>query len=97
MDIYVMVFDALFQSTLPVGGGTSQPFEGWRNQLLFQSTLPVGGGTKKTTRRPRTRIFQSTLPVGGGTQPQRLCCTSLGNFNPPSPWGEGRLLLWMSL
>ena len=56
----------LFQSTLPVWGGTtSTVFLPWA--WGFQSTLPVWGGT--TCRNPSVLmpLFQSTLPVWGGT------------------------------
>ena len=62
-----LLFAFLFQSTLPVWGGTTMA-EFARISDLFQSTLPVWGGTR--IPRPLTQIhseFQSTLPVWGGT------------------------------
>ena len=58
----------IFQSTLPVGGGTRTNLKLYRVKK-FQSTLPVGGGTIIKYYQDKTRLFQSTLPVGGGTCP----------------------------
>ena len=58
--------ETIFQSTLPVWGGTemsrlsSRPYS-------FQSTLPVWGGTDHTEAIKAGVEFQSTLPVWGGT------------------------------
>ena len=58
----------VFQSTLPVWGGTLK--RGDRVELIpgFQSTLPVWGGTQPSPPlNMSTNRFQSTLPVWGGT------------------------------
>ena len=56
----------LFQSTLPVGGATSNG-SGLQALSWFQSTLPVGGATWWFHTRSCVVPFQSTLPVGGAT------------------------------
>ena len=61
----------LFQSTLPVGGATSNEHN-LPHFFLFQSTLPVGGATATYSAAMWSKIFQSTLPVGGATAAQRL-------------------------
>ena len=58
--------------------------------LRFQSTLPVGGGTIQVHIVHNRSKFQSTLPVGGGTKAIGINKIINNNFNPPSPWGEGR-------
>ena len=82
----------LFQSTLPVWGGTF---------LFCQDSIPVAisihpprvGRDQQHPgqRRAESARFQSTLPVWGGT---RACTSGRSrslDFNPPSPCGEGRL------
>ena len=59
---------------------------------LFQSTLPVGGGTGRQIAGTTDGVFQSTLPVGGGTRARPPAPWCGANFNPPSPWGEGRII-----
>ena len=79
----------VFQSTLPVWGGTSQVEYGIFSPE-FQSTLPVWGGTVHRHRNIDFHRFQSTLPVWGGT-PGGLEPQIQGeHFNPPSPCGEGQ-------
>ena len=58
----------MFQSTLPVWGGTYQK-QYFRGGSRFQSTLPVWGGTLWCLFLIFSVIaFQSTLPVWGGTE-----------------------------
>ena len=61
----------IFQSTLPMRGGTHCAY----SQIIrgsFQSTLPVRGGTSQgTAGSVRSPQFQSTLPVRGGTTERR--------------------------
>ena len=79
-----------FQSTLPVWGGTSSQVHAVQPQGISIHPPRVGRDFSRTVTAPGPSKFQSTLPVGGGT---RYIC-SFGvfglNFNPPSPWGEGR-------
>ena len=56
----------LFQSTLPVWGGT-RPACLLCHRSAFQSTLPVWGGTWHKAPLRQGGLFQSTLPVWGGT------------------------------
>ncbi len=55
---------------------------------LFQSTLPVRGGTTLVRIFLQILQFQSTLPVRGGTG-MLVDSNIFGDFNPPSPCGEG--------
>ena len=58
----------VFQSTLPVWGGTRPCSTGPVLPRVFQSTLPVWGGTAWVqTLASLVSTFQSTLPVWGGT------------------------------
>ena len=58
----------------------------------FQSTLPVGGGTNGIFRQ-LGEVTISIHPPRKGRDAGGLTKMSLSpNFNPPSPWGEGRLL-----
>ena len=59
--------NSVFQSTLPVRGGTPCA-DAVQRESVFQSTLPVRGGTL-AAELPilRRGAFQSTLPVRGGT------------------------------
>ena len=80
--------DYMFQSTLPVWGGTSPP-RAASCSSLFQSTLPVWGGTSS--------IVILHLPSPISIHPPRVgrdpeCPEWLNenqHFNPPSPYGEG--------
>ena len=87
--ILLVISSSEFQSTLPVWGGTG----GW---LLFGlshyiSIHPprVGRDNFYYQRGYNLTAFQSTLPVWGGTGNGRFGQTREGNFNPPSPCGEG--------
>ena len=79
----------IFQSTLPVGGGTA-----WDVQRqypdLFQSTLPVGGGTLHLHDLRLHLHISIHPPRGGRDRWGTRCGLTPTNFNPPSPWGEGR-------
>ena len=66
------VRDLVFQSTLPVWGGTTTASAPLRLPVTFQSTLPVWGGTGSRHTHCKLRRFQSTLPVWGGTFRHRL-------------------------
>ena len=78
----------VFQSTLPVWGGTGTPDGERAAAALFQSTLPVWGGTKSCFRTMRTPEFQSTLPVWGGTGMPQLRDTLHQMFQSTLPvWG----------
>ena len=58
----------LFQSTLPVWGGTCKAGTPMAADGKFQSTLPVWGGTRPDAACSCKQFqFQSTLPVWGGT------------------------------
>ena len=87
MDAKVLGYDELFQSTLPVWGGTKTALH-FGGPNVFQSTLPVWGGTRKPLLKSTViRRFQSTLPVWGGTS--HLCKLGGGNgFQSTLPvWG----------
>ena len=59
--------------------------------LLFQSTHPVGGGTWHRRKRQR-RYPISIHPPRGGWDLRPTSRTRRQNyFNPPTPWGVGRL------
>ena len=64
---------------------------------VFQSTLPVWGGTLIGASQGDVSSFQSTLPVWGGTRRFLLLFCFFGNFNPPSPCGEGRIFFLTQL
>ena len=56
---------------------------------LFQSTLPVGGGTIRGMEMPnKSYNFNPPSPWGEGRRRWWRCWVGW-NFNPPSPWGEG--------
>ena len=82
----------VFQSTLPVWGGTQSGVNDWFPSV-FQSTLPVWGGTSRNPNSSLQYRFQSTLPVWGGTFQSLSCWPLVPYFNPPSPCGEGRKLI----
>ena len=77
-----------FQSTLPVGGGTSML--SLQSGHHFISIHPPRGGRDPV---PAGRIhllpdFNPPSPWGEGLS-SRLRPSHHTNFNPPSPWGEG--------
>ena len=55
----------LFQSTLPVGGGTCGNVRGRERNSRFQSTLPVGGGTHAAAASGRLGLISIHPPRGG--------------------------------
>ena len=79
----------LFQSTLPVGGGTGGL--GLFGLLVFISIHPPRGGRDcyRATISPINQIFQSTLPVGGGTQRAASGRSPWTEFQSTLPVGEG--------
>ena len=78
----------LFQSTLPVWGGTPLCPPKRLDIYDFNPPSPCGEGLWVTSLCVFGFVFQSTLPVWGGTWRRRIR-RLLTNFNPPSPWGEG--------
>ena len=85
----VVLCAKLFQSTLPVGGGTVT-LPGVPADLEVSIHPPRGGRDPPCCLcSPGTTLFQSTLPVGGGTPGRCPCPARPSHFNPPSPWGEG--------
>ena len=76
-----------FQSTLPVGGATSNP--NWGGKMaVFQSTLPVGGATHSLQRLPSYPKISIHAPRGGSDYLQEIRPPQTAYFNPRSPWGE---------
>ena len=64
--------------------------------LTFQSTLSVGRGTAwRMEGTLREYPFQSTLSVGRGTTARWYARKIRDDFNPPSPWGEGLIPLFL--
>ena len=85
------MWSKIFQSTLPVGGATSNNVSIFPQPLLFQSTLPVGGATALIMLNlQRTRI-SIHAPRGGSDLLFLLRTANRDHFNPRSPWGERRL------
>ena len=82
---------ALFQSTLPVGGGTKRHSHLCENGR-FQSTLPVGGGTRFPLDHTVSCMISIHPPRGGRDSYPHGSGHYGRYFNPPSPWGEGRKL-----
>ena len=75
----------VFQSTLPVRGGTFSFLLADCRKLSFQSTLPARGGTP-TTRCKGLRRAISIHPPREGRDLQRIRKTrKKRDFNPPSP------------
>ena len=84
----ISLIDLLFQSTLPVGGATSDVPAALAGFIRFQSTLPVGGATPTEAERAnRPFVFQSTLPVGGATRRQDAVEGSVQVFQSTLPVG----------
>ena len=82
--------DVLFQSTHPVGGGTTVGHQGLVD-ALFQSTHPVGGGTHEGWIFARG-FWISIHPPRGGWDLMRLRRYPHERyFNPPTPWGVGQV------
>ena len=65
-----------------------------RGRGLRISIHPPRGGRDRiaATFGLAMTTFQSTLPVGGGTWQSGNIRRSARDFNPPSPWGEGRFV-----
>ena len=57
----------LFQSTLPVWGGTGRRYGAVVRDFYFNPPSPCGEGLRHLFLLVGPRIFQSTLPVWGGT------------------------------
>ena len=57
----------IFQSTLPVWGGTRGNSGQGGHRAYFNPPSPCGEGPRKPGRNQRWDVFQSTLPVWGGT------------------------------
>ena len=82
----------LFQSTLPVWGGTA-----WAASYISAvriSIHPPRVGRDPCPVRSHSSLtsFQSTLPVWGGTHRGQPEQGHRVHFNPPSPCGEGHLV-----
>ena len=79
----------VFQSTLPVWGGTSP--RGQQAPVVVVSIHPPRVGRDPSVKSALMGIlgFQSTLPVWGGTPPPPPSLRQFPSFNPPSPCGEG--------
>ncbi len=81
----------IFQSTHPVRGGTCnfQPMP----QPIYISIHPprTGWDQHSLYNFPRLHKFQSTHPVRGGTLKKSPHTTSQRYFNPPTPYGVGRI------
>ena len=77
----------IFQSTLPVWGGTTPQIINQKSPL-FQSTLPVWGGTCQFSLSIVWTLFQSTLPVWGGTPTHDSHALGYAEFQSTLPvWG----------
>ena len=84
------IFGVIFQSTLPVRGGTVSGAVEAHAEELFQSTLPVRGGTISPPVSGQDFIFQSTLPVRGGTDEVALMPQSFViSIHPPREGRDG--------
>ena len=89
-------FDAttLFQSTLPVWGGTPPSRCVTHHGRYFNPPSPCGEGPGAMIALLFAPVFQSTLPVWGGTRRWHKTARRIPwNFNPPSPCGEGLMLM----
>ena len=58
--------------------------------LLFQSTLPVWGGTYVSASCIFVGAISIHPPREGRDLPLMCEIPNFFDFNPPSPWGEGR-------
>ncbi len=77
-----------FQSTLPVGGATCQPWRTAGLQVYFNPRSPWGERHQCTCGKVRYRHISIHAPRGGSDISQKLRGHLLANFNPRSPWGE---------
>ena len=69
----VAIKSALFQSTLPVRGGTTACRYRRAEPQDFNPPSPCGEGLEQVKRKIRAIVFQSTLPGRGGTPTLRRC------------------------
>ena len=76
----------IFQSTLPVGGATTDA-DRLVCQQQFQSTLPVGGATFPFPSRSSTYTISIHAPRGGSDFPVPLCRWKDGRFQSTLPVG----------
>ena len=86
------VYNLRFQSTLPVRGGTSArctPASSYK----FQSTLPVRGGTATGLLLLRRLNISIHPPRKGRDHLELGTAIITKNFNPPSPQGEGLVMV----
>ena len=84
----------IFQSTLPAGGATSFPVSDGV-QTFISIHAPRGGSDFH--HEPvfcQHNGFQSTLPAGGATSLVWHFAPTSPNFNPRSPRGERRVILF---
>ena len=65
----VLTNGPLFQSTLPVWGGTQIDAINAQRDANFNPPSPCGEGPAGATNEACGSVFQSTLPVWGGTVP----------------------------
>ena len=81
----------IFQSTLPMRGGTPRLFVKHYDVLI--SIHPPHAGRDPGEVSPAPRGYISIHPPHAGRDSTAGCiCAPAGYFNPPSPCGEGRLL-----
>ena len=80
----------IFQSTLPVRGGTASKNPQKPAEPTFQSTLPARGGTGGFLLS--IVVFEISIhpPRKGRDLGYAAALPHLPDFNPPSPQGEGR-------
>ena len=83
----LLIKNAKFQSTLPVGGATYRD-PGRGGKRLFQSTLPVGGATVNSRVVHLSLEISIHAPRGGSDRMFRPGNSGSRHFNPRSPWGE---------
>ena len=87
--IQQLAVHVIFQSTLPVRGGTYQRLKLYSSGI-FQSTLPVRGGTQSVNARVPRCTISIHPPRAGRDIMELIKQLSVVNFNPPSPCGEGQ-------
>ena len=86
---------AVFQSTLPMRGGT------WSTATpaadgVFQSTLPMRGGTPTLVYGINQLVISIHPPHAGRDVMTLSGSIHGGDFNPPSPCGEGPAHLFLA-
>ena len=83
----------VFQSTLPVWGGTLVPGPMCSPPSNFNPPSPCGEGRKARKLTHELLGFQSTLPVWGGTDPRLTVSSTCLTFQSTLPvWGGTRSL-----